>query len=177
MYGEQQQFYEQQNDNYRSNENQNSYLQFQQEENSFSLSQNQFLPPQDNFYPQQLAATLQDYSFNDYQGQNANQESSGNRYQYQDQRDSSDNYHQLETQQVLQPHQQSEQVQLVSADELMSFGVSSKQKQQNSKRFRAQTTDESDLGGRSTSSYLLQKSEFEARAGSRDDESGKWLVR
>jgi hypothetical protein len=177
MYGEQQQFYEQPNDNYRSNENQNSYQQYQQEESNFNLSQEQFLPPQDNYYPQQLAASLQDYSFNDYQGQNAIQESSGNRYQYQDQRDTNNNYHRKETQQALQPHQQAEQVQLVSADELMSFGVSSKQKQQNSKRFRVQTADESDQGGRSTSSYLLQKSEFEARAGSRDDESGKWLVR
>ena len=106
-----------------------------------------------------------------------NHESSGNQYQYQDQRDSNNNYHQQETQQGLQPHHQPEQVQLVSADELMSFGVSSKQKQQNSKRFRAQAHDESDQGGRSTSSYLMQKSEFEARAGSRDDESGKWLVR
>ena len=65
----------------------------------------------------------------------------------------------------------------MSAEELMIIAASSKQKQQNSKRFRAQASGESDSSGKATSSYLKQKSEFEARAGNRDDESGKWLVR
>jgi hypothetical protein len=76
-----------------------------------------------------------------------------------------------------QQRQQQNSTPLVSAEELMTFATSTKQKQQNSKRFRAQAPSESDSNGKAASSYLQQKSEFEARAGNRDEESGKWLVR
>ena len=68
---------------------------------------------------------------------------------------------------------------MVSVEDLMTHAASTKQKQQNSKRFRAaQQTEELDQFGRAVvPSYQQQRSDLEARGGGRDDDSGKWLVR
>lgn len=133
-------------------------------------------------YSSQFFNPEPEYSFNSYQHlpREHQQDPRHNQYYGDDLR----GHHQQNQDQQLQQQQQQEQpqqqhLQLVSVDDLMNHAASTKQRQQNSKRFRtAESTQETDSFGRVvTPSYLQQKSEFEARAGNRDDESGKWLVR
>ena len=56
------------------------------------------------------------------------------------------------------------------------FSGPSQHKDALSRRFRNQSNTES-VPSQTTSSYLSQRSELEARAGCKSDESGKWLVR
>ena len=157
---------------YSSSGGQNDYDHYREDDNNFFQNRDHYPPqPQQENYTA-VAPTLPDYS---YFNQESGNDVQRNNYQYQEPQEQHQQYHGDGFHQ--QPsHQPPQQVPLVSVGELMNLATSTKQKQQNSKRFRSQNNEESDPNN-NVSSYLKQKSEFEARAGNRDDESGKWLVR
>lgn len=156
-------------------DNFNEYHHYQQDNYSSRERIDQYIPS----YDPQISDVHPEY-FNNHERRPTEQQQDPRHNQYYG--DSLRGEHVLERQDQhhhRQEQQQQQHLQLISVDDLMNHAANTKQRQQNSKRFRtAESSQETDSFGRVvTQGYLQQKSEFEARAGNRDDESGKWLVR
>ena len=160
--------------NLNDHDNFNEYHHYQQDNYCSRERMEQYIPS----YDPQISGQHPEYPFKNHEHHTQELQQVPRQNQYYN--DNSRGEHVLERQDQRHQRQELQQpLQLVSVDELMNHAANAKQRQQNSKRFRtAESSQETDSFGRVvTQGYLQQKSEFEARAGNRDDESGKWLVR
>jgi hypothetical protein len=194
MQGDQQYFPTVSNDNY----DYNSYNEYRQQE-YFPSSDGSYQPNEQQTYQQtneqqqsyqqpndqQQQQQQQEYNYTDNNYQQDTSYHAENQLTYEQQQEQLHSQYyqdeqsqlqqqQLQLQQQIQQQQEKKQPDHVTVDDLLTHAASIKQRQQNSKRFRASQIEETD---RKQSSYLQQKNENEARAGNRGEESGKWLVR